>query len=399
MKLTISFVFLILSASVIYSDQLLEGLLRNAAIANGYLPPSKLDQSFDEEKSRIGKKIFEASLMSFNSDTSCKSCHLKEFSSADGLPNAVGVGGSGEGHERLMSDGLIVPRNTLPLWGRGAIGFSTFFWDGKVQRGDGQLISQFGDMAPSDDPLITAVHLPFVEIREMVVDDQTVDENYKDETVSSARKIMDRLIAKLAKDELGQELAISVKKNKDELAFIDVATVVAHHIKNQFALGESKFSRFMEGKDTFSKKQLQGGLIFYGKGNCASCHSGAHFSDFKFHTIINPQMGFGKNGFGIDYGRFNVTRDYQDLYKFRTPPLANVIETAPYGHSGSVRTIEEIIVSHFDPLRYFDMQKLDVVRRRELFERIQTTVDQPNVAYLDNKEINDLIEFLKTLTF
>ena len=155
----------------------------------------------------------------------------------------------------------------------------------------------------------------------------------------------------------------------------------------------------MEGKDTLSRKQLQGGLIFYGKGNCASCHSGAHFSDFKFHTIINPQMGFGKNGFGIDYGRFNVTRDYQDLYKFRTPPLANVIETAPYGHSGSVRTIEEIIVSHFDPLRYFDMQKLDVVRRRELFERIQTTVDQPNVAYLDNKEINDLIEFLKTLTF
>ena len=235
MKLTISFVFLILSASVIYSDQLVEGLLRNAAIANGYLPPSKLDQSFDKEKSRIGKKIFEASLMSFNSDTSCKSCHLKEFSSADGLPNAVGVGGTGEGHERLMSDGLIVPRNTLPLWGRGAIGFSTFFWDGKVQRGDGQLISQFGDMAPSDDPLITAVHLPFVEIREMVVDDQTVDENYKDETVSSARKIMDRLIAKLAKDELGQELAISVQKNKDELAFIDVATVVAHHIKNQFA--------------------------------------------------------------------------------------------------------------------------------------------------------------------
>ena len=297
-----------------------------------------------------------------------------------------------------MSDGLIVPETPATLGKRCHwIFYLLLGWKGTKRRC--QLISQFGDMAPSDDPLITAVHLPFVEIREMVVDDQTVDENYKDETVSSARKIMDRLIAKLAKDELGQELAISVKKNKDELAFIDVATAVAHHIKNQFALGESKFSRFMEGKDTLSKKQLQGGLIFYGKGNCASCHSGAHFSDFKFHTIINPQMGFGKNGFGIDYGRFNVTRDYQDLYKFRTPPLANVIKTAPYGHSGSIRTIEEIIVSHFDPLRYFDMQKLDVVRRRELFERIQTTDDQPNVAYLDNKEIDELIEFLKTLSF
>ena len=45
------------------------------------------------------------------------------------------------------------------------------------------------------------------------------------------------------------------------------------------------------------------------------------------------------------------------------------------------------------------MQNLDVVRRRELFERIQTTNEQPNVAYLDNKEVDEIIEFLKTLSF
>ena len=82
-----------------------------------------------------------------------------------------------------------------------------------------------------------------------------------------------------------------------------------------------------------------------------TCHYGPYFSDLKFHVVPFPQLGFGKNGFGVDYGRFNVTFDPKDLYKFRTPPLFNVEKTAPYGHSGSVATIQEAIAAHFDPLR------------------------------------------------
>ena len=69
---------------------------------------------------------------------SCGTCHLSKFSSADGLPNAVGVGGQGEGMERMLSDGEIVPRNTLPLWGRGSKDFNTLFWDGKITQVDGR---------------------------------------------------------------------------------------------------------------------------------------------------------------------------------------------------------------------------------------------------------------------
>ena len=76
-----------------------------------------------------------------------------------------------------MGGGSIVPRNTLALWGRAARQFDTFFWDGKVQKTEYGIVSQFGDQAPSDDPLIVAVSLPFVEIREMVSDDQYVQES------------------------------------------------------------------------------------------------------------------------------------------------------------------------------------------------------------------------------
>ena len=50
-----------------------------------------------------------------NGRMACQTCHLNEFGSADGLPNAVGIFGVGEGPERAFSDGRIVPRNTSRL--------------------------------------------------------------------------------------------------------------------------------------------------------------------------------------------------------------------------------------------------------------------------------------------
>ena len=92
-------------------------------------------------------------------------------------------GGEGDGLKRVMQGGNIVPRNTLPLWGRGSKNFDTFFWDGKVTTVDGKVISQLGlldrnyatregkyNINVKDNALLTAVHLPFVEIRELVQD-------------------------------------------------------------------------------------------------------------------------------------------------------------------------------------------------------------------------------------
>src|SRR3954452_20773270 len=122
-----------------------EEVLRQLARDAGLRRPSELLPPIDKGKSEIGRRLFESKLLSFNSDMACKTCHLGRFSSTDGLPNAVGVGGSGEGAEGLASGGEMVPRNVLPLWGRGELGFDTFFWDGKVALADGHIVSQFGD--------------------------------------------------------------------------------------------------------------------------------------------------------------------------------------------------------------------------------------------------------------
>ena len=113
-----------------------------------------------------------------------------------------------------------------------------------------------------------------------------------------------------------------------------------------------------------------------------------------------PQAGFGKNGFGVDYGRFNVTFDPSDLHKFRTPPLHNVAQTSPYGHSGSVSSLNDAIVAHYDPLSVNQAFELDVRGRRELFDRLRAVgAEVPISAPLSQGELDDLTQFLGSLSF
>jgi cytochrome c peroxidase len=140
--------------------------------------------------------------------------------------------------------------------------------------------------------------------------------------------------------------------------------------------------------------------LFYGKGHCVACHSGPYFSDFKFHVIATPQLGFGANGFGVDYGRFNATFDPRELYAFRTPPLYNVEKTAPYGHSGSLATVEEVITTHFDPLRFVDVAAMDKFGRHEFYKRLTLSAEAATtIGFLSDEEVKEIVSFLRTLSF
>tara|TARA_R110001606_G_scaffold385036_1_gene548293 strand:+ start:603 stop:1826 length:1224 start_codon:yes stop_codon:yes gene_type:complete len=374
--------------------------LKQAAINAGVVPLETIHVPVDTQLAKVGGELFQSDLLSFNGDTSCQTCHLDQFSSADGLPNAVGTQGEGEGADRLMSGkGDIVPRNTLPLWGRGSKGFDTFFWDGKVRAIDEGVVSQFGALVPSDDPLVVAVHLPFVEIREMVVRDSEVKAEFEKEETNAATSIFDTLAERIREDRrLGPELAAARSKSVYELEFTDIAIAVAAFIRDKFAVRRTAFDDFVFGEGKLSAEAVQGGLIFYGKGACSSCHSGPLMSDLDFHAMPFDQLGFGKNGFGVDYGRYNTTLEAADLYLFRTPPLINVTKTAPYTHSGAISDLATMIQIHADPLMNYDGRSRTNIQRREDLARLLTWGGASQLPEpLSEKEIQQLIAFLMTL--
>jgi cytochrome c peroxidase len=87
---------------------------------------------------------------------------------------------------------------------------------------------------------------------------------------------------------------------------------------------------------------------------CATCHRGPMFTDRQVHNIGSKMM-------------------YDRVAKFDTPHLNNIYDSAPYLHNGIAPTLEEIWT------RYNPSDTHGVTN--------DMTKDQ----------LNDLIEFLKTL--
>ena len=74
------------------------------------------------------------------------------------------------------------------------------------------------------------------------------------------------------------------------------------------------------------------------KTKCASCHA----------TDLQTDDSFRNNGLAInplinDVGRYRVTEQVQDYYKFKVPSLRNVEKSAPYMHDGRFGTLEAVL--------------------------------------------------------
>lgn len=390
----------ILAAVSAKADTLRETVLRQAALDAGLVPAEDTHVAVPPAMVAAGKLLFQTKKLSLEHEIACASCHLDRFGSADGLPNAIGTEGRGEGVARLVGGGDIIPRNALPFWGRGSKGFDVFFWDGRIDARGERMISQFAGAEPSTDPLVVAVHLPPVELGEMLLN-SAGSETLQSETVESANQVYAQLAQRLRDDPaIGPALANAHGVPQSELRFIDMAEALAGFIRHNFRLKPTRLHEFVFGNGALTHEEVEGGLIFYGKGRCATCHNGAYFTDFQFYAIPFPQAGFGKNGFGVDYGRYNVTLDVSDLYRFRTPPLFNVTRTAPYSHSGALYELSDAIRTHSDPLARPESIPSDPRQRADFYEVLKSWSQSPVAGIqLSEQDIERLVAFLVTLEY
>src|SRR5258705_7975131 len=86
----------------------------------------------------------------------------------------------------------------------------------------------------------------------------------------------------------------------------------------------------------------------------------------KFGVVEGYWLATGSTN--IDKGRFDVTKDPNDLYVFKVPSLRNVDKTAPYFHDGSVTTLEHAVQLMSDyqlerPLTHREVQQVSTFLR------------------------------------
>ena len=139
--------------------------------------------------------------------------------------------------------------------------------------------------------------------------------------------------------------------------------------------GDSDFDRWRHAGATqaLSAAARDGFELFIGKAGCSSCHlvgkTTASFTDHQFHNtgigyrqamtaapgpevlvapgtlldVARDAVAASSEAAPGDLGRYEITGDPADRWRYRTPGLRNVAQTAPYMHDGSLPTLAAVV--------------------------------------------------------
>ena len=382
----------------------------------------------DPQKARIGQLLFYDKILSGNRNISCGTCHHHNLGGTDGLSLGIGEGGAGLGNMRTAGTGedrirKRIPRNAPALWNIGHKSIRNLFHDGRLSISD---IYGNGFNSPAEEWLpqgldtITSAQalFPLTAQFEMAG-------NPKENQIAGA--VHDRIdaawpiIAKRVRTipaygELFVESFEHITR-PEEVSIVEIGNALGAFINSEWQSFDSPFDAYLTDNTPLSASATRGMALFYGKANCASCHSGALFTDQSFHALGLPAFGPGRtrrfDPMPRDVGRMGESDALEDAYRFRTPSLRNVALTAPYGHNGAFPTLKSMIEHHLDPSTSKAKWTRDMAKLPQApwLEAIDFTIQsdaremtRQNMSLditpikLSAEEIQDLETFLHSLT-
>ncbi len=152
----------------------------------------------------------------------------------------------------------------------------------------------------------------------------------------------------------------------------NIADAIAEYERALVTTGAA-FDLHLQGDSNAISDQAKHGYQVFKDVGCIACHQGTNVGSNAFQPfgVMGDYFSDRGNITTADYGRFNVTGREQDKHLFKVPTLRNIELTAPYLHDGKVA------------------QLADAVR---IMARYQLGFE------LSNQEVNDIVEFLRTLT-
>lgn len=262
-----------------------------ASAINEPIQPIPLDIELNEEKVKLGEKLFNDPKLSHDNSVSCVSCHVLSKGGTDQVVRSIGIKGA-------------VGNINAPTVFNSGFNFNQF-WDGHAASLENQI----------DDPIHSSIEMgsSWPEI---------ISKLYKStEYVSTFKRLYSD--------------GIQEQNIKDAIATFE----------RSLSTPNSRFDKFLRGnKNALTNEEKEGYRLFKENG-CVSCHQGVNLGGNMFQEfgVMGDYFADRGNVTKADLGRFNVTKDEQDRYVFKVPSLRNVALTSPYFHDGSASTLEEAI--------------------------------------------------------
>ncbi len=275
------------------------GVLCALVLCYSFLPvkPSTIQYSFSGEPktmAQLGEVLFFEKKLSLDGSRSCASCHIPEFAFSDTVAFSKGVANK-LGKRNAPSCANLADRPYL-------------FYDGRAGSLEEQVKFPIEDKNEMNIPI------------EEVVKRLNADKHY----VALFQKIF------------------SAPPSEDYLK----AAIAA--FEKTLETSKTPYDRYMDKDDSslISAAALRGRELFLVKAKCFECHFSPDFTGDEFRNV-----GLFDGKKFNDSGRYSISRNLQDLGKFKVPGLRNVAVTGPYMHNGMFKTLKEVIEYYSDPYK------------------------------------------------
>lgn len=310
------------------------------------LPPALGNRVADSEPAaRLGQQLFFSSAISSSLTVACFGCHQPQEDFDDGHAHPDTPPGSGP-------DGL--GRNSPSLLN--AAWMRTQLWDGRADTLWSQPLLAFENPAEMATTRLQIAH--------------HVAARYGTEYAAIFGERPSLPADRFPPWGRPGEAAFDNMRREDQATVNRIAANVGKAIEaylRRLAAGPSAFDRFLGGDTAALSAEAREGVYVFFRAGCDTCHSGPMLSDEGFHNLGVPAA----EDMLLDPGReqglpilvsnpFNSQGPFFDGVRpppgweagqgqtgaFRTPPLRNLLASAPYGHNGRFATLEEVVDFH-----------------------------------------------------
>ena len=278
-------------------------------------------------KEQLGEKLFFDPILSKGMAISCASCHIPAFAFADTAAFSIG------------DKGTPLARNSPSL--TNLSGRTEFFWDGRAKSLEEQIL---GPLSAHDE-----MDLPVEEAVERLKKDAFYSVTFQ----------------KIFKTDVNQK---------------NILSAIAA-FERTLETTDTPYDRFLDGDEkAMTEAAIRGRILFIGKANCATCHSGEDFTADRFKSI-----GLFNGKELTDAGRFKITSDSAHVGVFKIPGLRNVAVTAPYMHNAMFKTLRQVVEYYNTPDKF-------------VVKSINRDLSLGSSLNLSEEEIDDVVAFLEALT-